>query len=146
MSEAQLCFDEVCAKFSQIYWHDSKLLDLHLLKHPEKKQYDLRLDLDLIVSFSEGRTERSKQSALFHECRIIQADLDLLGVLICGGDIASAVCYADAIEFERENRDKARQFDFPQSYNPLEKCLGFLIEMINPGGEIIVFAKGFELV
>jgi len=146
VSEAEFNADEVCARFSQLYWHDSKLLDLHLVKHAEKKRYDLRLDLDLIVSFSEGRIERSNKSALFRECRIVRMDLDLLGVLICGGDIGSAVCYSDAVELERKNKDKARQFDFPQSYNPLEKCLGFLIEMINPGGEIIVFARDFELV
>jgi len=138
--------DDIRGKFSQVQWHDSKLLNLQLLRHAEKKQYDLRLDLNLIVGFSKGRTERSKKTALFEDCRIIQADLDLLGVLLCDGAIASAVCYTDAVELERKVRDKGRRFDFPDSYNPLEKCLGFLIEMINPGGELIVFARDFQLV
>jgi hypothetical protein len=146
VAEAESNDDEVCVAFSQIRWHDSKLVDLHLVRDGEKKKYDLRLNLDLIEGFSEGRSKRSNRSALFLDCRIIQADLDLLGVLICGGDIASAVCYANAVDLEKKSRNKARQFDFPQRYNPLEKCLGFLIEMINPGGEIIVFAKDFELV
>jgi hypothetical protein len=136
---------EVCTRFSEVRWHDSKLLDLCLLKDGTTKKYDLRLSLDLIVGSREGVIERSKKSALFRECRILQTDLDLLGVLICGGDIASATCYPDAVELEK-GRDKARQFDFAQDHNPLEKCWGFLIEMINPGGEIIVFARDFELV
>jgi hypothetical protein len=146
MSEAELDRDEICTRFSKLHWHDSKLLDLHLLRVPGKRKYDLRLDLDLIIAYAEGEIERNNKSAIFRECRIVQMDLDLLGVVICGGDIGSATCYADAVELERENREKARQFGFPQSYNPLEKCLGFFIEMINPGGEIIVFAKDFELV
>ncbi|MGH9874932.1 MAG: hypothetical protein ACRD9S_20955 [Pyrinomonadaceae bacterium] len=146
MPEAKLNIHGVCARFSQIYWHDSKLLDLHLLRHPEKKKYDLRLDLDLIVGFSEGNVERRKQSALFRDCRIIQTDLDLLGVLICGGDIGSAGCYLDAVELEKKKRDRLRRFDLPQDQNPLEACIGFFIEMIPPGGELIVFARNFELV
>lgn len=143
MSEADLA--EVCTRFSQLHWHDSKLLDLHLLRVPGRK-YDLRLDLDFIVGFTERQAERANKSAIFRECRIVQMDLDLLGVVICGGDIGSATCYADAVELEKKNRDKLRQFDFPQSYNPLEQCMGFLIEMISPGGQIIIFAKHFELV
>jgi hypothetical protein len=143
MVETDIKSREVCIRFSEIRWHDSKLLGLCLLKDGTEK-YDLRLDLDLIVDSREGVIERSKKSALFRECRILQTDLDLLGILICGGDIASAICYPDAVEMEK-GRDKAVQFGFPQDHNPLEKCVGFLIEMINPGGEIIVLARDFEL-
>jgi hypothetical protein len=136
---------DTCERFSQVKWHDSKLLDLQLVKRADRKQYDLRLDLDLVIGFSQGRTERSKKCVLFEECRIVQTDLDLLGLLMCDGAIASAVCYTDAIELERRMRDKAEQFDLPESYNPLEECLGFLIEMINPGGEIVVFARDFDI-
>lgn len=145
MSEAAKIHD-IRERFSQVQWHDSKILDLHLVRDGEKKQYDLRVELNLIVSFSKGRTERSKKVALFEGCRIIQTDLDLLGVLLCDGAIAGAVCYADPIELERKIRDKAALFDMPESYNPLEKCVGFLIEMINPGGELVVFARNFQLI
>jgi hypothetical protein len=87
--------EKICESFSQIRWHDSKLLGLNLIKNTEKPQYDLRLDLNLIVSFSEGRIERRKRSALFSDCRIIQTDLDLLGILLCSGDIGAAGCYPD---------------------------------------------------
>lgn len=138
-------FDQICAEFSKIYWHDSKLLDLHLTQNEEARQYDLRLDLDLIVGFSEGKLERKLQSAFFRDCRILKTDLDLLGVLLCGGDIAAAGCYPDAIELEEGERDKVRQFDLPQTRNPLDECVGFFFEMVPPGGQMIIFARGFEL-
>ena len=137
---------KICESFTQIKWHDSKLLGLYLIRNPEKPQYDLRLDLNLIVGYSKGEVERKKQSALFRDCRIIQTDLDLLGVLTCGGDIGSAGCYPDAVELEKRKRDKIQRFDLPQDQNPLEECIGFFFEMITPGGQIIIYAKAFELV
>ena len=138
-------FEQICTEFSKIYWHDSKLLDLHLTKHKETRRYDLRLDLDLIVGFAEGKVERRLQSAVFRDCRILKTDLDLLGVLLCGGDIAAAGCYPDAVELEKRNRDKVREFDLPQTNNPLDECVGFFFEMIHPGGQMIIFAREFEL-
>ncbi len=138
--------EKICEAFSQIRWHDSKLLGVHLIRNPEKPQYDLRVDLNLIVGFSEGKVERRKQSGLFSDCRIIQADLDLLGVLLCGGDIGAAGCYPDSAELEKRKRDKVRLFDLPQDLNPLEECIGFFFELVPPGGQLIIFAKDFELV
>ena len=69
---AKVRFDQICAEFSKIFWHDSKLLDLHLTQHEETRRYDLRLDLDLIVGFSEGEIERRLQSAVFRDCRILK--------------------------------------------------------------------------
>lgn len=145
MSKVELSNREVCAKFSGIHWHDSKLINLHLVRLPGERKYDLQLDLDLITHFERGKVDTKRKTVIFRECRILQMDLDLLGVLICGGDISTATCYMNAVEMERKNRNKAHEFDFPQSYNPLDKCLVFLIEMINPAGELLVFARDFEL-
>jgi len=41
---------------------------------------------------------KAQKKALFEGCRLIQADLDLLDVLLCDGAIASAVCYSDLKE------------------------------------------------
>lgn len=146
MSATQITADEVCARFSRLHWHDSKLLNLHLLKVPDERKYDLQLEIDLITGFEEGEFQRSDRTAVFRECRIVQMDLDLLGIVICGGDIGSATCYVDAVDLEKRYRAKLGQFDFPQSYNPLEECFAFLIEMIHPGGEMIIFAKDFQLI
>jgi hypothetical protein len=137
---------KICELFSQTRWHDSKLLGLHLFRHPEKPQYDLRLDLDLIVGFSGGKVERRKGTALFSDCRIVQTDLDLLAVLACSGDIGAAGCYQDSVEQEKRGRDEVRLFDVAQDLNPLTECIGFFFEMIPPGGQIIIFAKDFELI
>lgn len=137
--------NDICARFSQVPWHDSKIIDLHLARSTDKLEYDLRLDLNLITPGTKDRSEINHHSAVFVGCRLIKADLDLLGVLICNGAIASGVCYADPTELEERNRFTAQQFGFPQDHNPVEKCLGFLLEMINPGGEIIVFAQDFQL-
>jgi len=139
--------EEVCLRFSQLHWHDSKLLDLCVLKQDREKRYDIQVTLDLITVYRQGSGPDScKKNAIFKNCRSIQTDLDLLGVLICGGAISSATCYQDAVDFETKRRNGTRQFDFPESHNPLEKCMVFLIEMINPGGEIVVFARDFQLV
>lgn len=103
----------ICESFTQIKWHDSKLLGLHLIRDPEMPRYDLRLDLNLIVGFLEGKVQRRKQTALFSDCRIIQTDLDLLGVLLCSADIGAAGCYPDSAELEKRERDKIRLFDLP---------------------------------
>jgi hypothetical protein len=137
--------DEICKSFSQVMWHDSKLLGVHLIRDEERPQYDLKLDLNLIVGYSEGKIEWRKQSALFSDCRIIQTDLDLLGILLCSAAIGAVGCYPDSAELEKRKRDKVRLFDLPQDLNPLEECIGFFFEMVPPGGQMILFAKDFEL-
>lgn len=137
--------EKICESFSQIRWHDSKLLGLHLSRNPEKPQYNLRMDLNLIVGFSEGQANRRLHTTTFSDCRIMQTDLDLLGILLCSGDIGAAGCYLDSAELEKRKRDKVRLFDLPQDGNPLEECIGFFFEMVPPGGQIIIFARNFEL-
>jgi hypothetical protein len=137
--------DRICDAFSRLHWHDSRLLDLHLLKITEARLYELQLDIDFIEKKVGSTYERNRRIITFKECRIIQLDLDLLGLLFCGGDISNAWCHKDAASFEKDKRNKVVQFDFPQEHNPLDQCVGFQIEMIHPGGEINVIAKRFEL-
>ena len=145
MSAAEVNNEEVCARFSRIYWHDSKLIDIHILKRVGTRLYDLRLDLDLIISSGEGKVERKRRSAVFRDCRIVQANLDLLGVALCSGDIAVADCYLDAVELEKERRTTRDRFDLPDSDNSLTDCFGFVIRMVPPGGELLIFSREFEL-
>ncbi|HEV7747249.1 MAG TPA: hypothetical protein VGO56_19795 [Pyrinomonadaceae bacterium] len=144
MSELETKKRMVCSRFEGIRWHDSRLFDLSLLREPAEKKYDLRLSLNLIVGFLEGKSQRRMRTAVFTDCRILRTELDLLGVLLCGGDIASASCYSDAVEFERGTNETGF-IGLPQSHIPLEECLAFLIELINPGGQILVIARDFEL-
>lgn len=135
----------ICEQFSQIKWHDSKIIELHLVKE-SKERYDLLLDLNLITGYSEGRCEWARKTGRFANCRIIRSDLDLLGMLLCGGAIGEASCYPDAVEFERKNRNQAHEFDLPDEANLLEDCLGFQFYLIPPGGEFIVIARDFQLI
>lgn len=140
-SESQADFKDVCTRFSQIKWHDSKLLGFGLLKRPEPQTYDLTLN----VRLREGRLALLDRSVIFRKCRIVLINLDVLGVGLCSGDISDAVCFTDAAAFERKVRDRVASFDLPQDLNPIEECVGFHIQMIHPGGEIYVIAKSFEL-
>ena len=137
--------EKVCESFSQIIWHASKLLGLHLIRNREKPQYNLRLELNLIVGYSEGKVEWRKQSAVFSDCRIIGTDLDLLGILLCSGDIGAAGCYPDSAELEKRKRDKVRLFDLPQDLNPLQDCICFFVEMVPPGWPDNHLCEGFRV-
>ena len=139
---------EICARFDEVKWHDSELKDVHLVRsfeNPPTRQYELSLDLNLITGYTEGRYEWARYSAHFLGCRILKADFDLLGLIFCGGAISCGVCYPDALELEQKMRGKTQDFDFPEDHHPLEECLGFLLQMIPPGGEILVVAQDFEL-
>ena len=138
-------FDEVCARFARLLWHDSRLIGLQLTKDEEAHEYSVQLDLLLYEKNHEGKSVRNKRRVTFKDCRVMQTDLDLLGVLVCGGDIAYGDCHLDAVEYEREHRRKLQEFDLPQAKNPLDSCLVFHIAMIHPGGEVIVYAKDFQV-
>lgn len=136
----------MCARFDGLLWHDSELLELHLMNDVEGGKYDLRLDLNLYEKNLEGKFAKYRRSVLFIDCRIVQTDLDLLGVMLCSRHIADANCRREVIAYESENRGKLRDFDLPQKHKPLEDCMVFHIEMIHPGGEIVIYAKNFEIV
>lgn len=146
MNEKKDLFDDICNSFEKLYWHDSRIINLRLLKDSANKRYNLELDIDLYEKNSLGKIEQVLRTVVFKECRIIQVDFDLLGVLFCNGDISSASCHKDAVQFEETKRDKLKYFDFPDAFNSLDSCLGFSIELIHPSGEIIIFAKNFEVI
>ena len=145
MSYKEESSEDVCNNFGQLYWHDSRIINLHLLKDSANRKYNLELDVDLFEKNLSGKLERKGKTIIFKECRIVQLDFDILGLLFCNGDISNAVCYKDAVKLENEKRGKLKHFDFPDTFNPLEKCLGFSIEMIHPAGEILIFARTFEV-
>lgn len=145
MNDTEQSLKAIGDKFERLYWHDSRIINLRLLKDDSNRKYNLELDIDLYEKNSEGKIEHVRKIIIFSECRIIQLDFDLLGLLFCNGDISNAVCYIDAIQFEKEKRGKLKHFGFPDTSNPLEKCLVFSIEMIHPAGELIIFARTFEI-
>jgi hypothetical protein len=146
MPQAGEPFEEICNRFSQVYWHDSKLLNISLIKDLELRQYDLELDINLRLSGAIEPRERARRKVSFRDCRIVQINLDLLGVLLCGGDIGGATCHQDARKLEESMRNMVSSFDLRQETKPIESCLGFKIQMIPPGGDIVVLARNFEII
>ncbi|MGB7069376.1 MAG: hypothetical protein WBD22_07760 [Pyrinomonadaceae bacterium] len=138
--------DETKRRFEELYWHDSRIVGLSLEKDDEAKKFDLRINVDLFEKDSIGKLARTARLIIFEHCRVIQIDFDLVGLLMCRGDISNAECFTDAVRLEKDRRGKLKNFDFPDGHNPLTRCLGFAIEMIHPAGGIAIFARDFEVV
>ena len=136
-------FKAIITKFNQLAWHDSEVLSFFLTEN------DLGHDMELTVNLFEANGLNSYEKNIrvikFKQCRVITMDLDLLGMKLCGGTISSAICSTDSIGVELKERNKIREFDLPQENLPLKECLVFEIEMIHPSGNMIIFAKDFEI-
>lgn len=145
MNEKKESIEDIRKKFEQLYWHDSRIINLRLIKYEVDRKYNLELDINLYEETAKGKIEHKRKIIIFRNCRIIKLDFDLLGLLFCNGDISNATCYTNATQIEEERRGKLQHFDFPNTFNPLEKCLVFSIEMIHPAGEILIFARTFEI-
>lgn len=144
MSLESLSLKETCERFNSFRWHDSKMVSFELLPNPDEQTYDFCLYIKLLTNNqSEGILNERK--LIFRECRIVQLDLDLLGMQLIGGDIADAFCDTDADLNERKERDQLSHFDLPQDELSLAEFLYFRILFIHPGGEIKIFARSFEL-
>src|SRR5215216_1309132 len=142
MSEVR--FEQICAEFSKIFWHDSKLLDLAsrlcmnkpgsticdwtsiLLSAFQKVRLngDCRAPSFVIAAFS-------KQTSTYWESYSAAMTLGPQGVIQ-----TRSSC--------KKGRDKVRQFDLPPTSNPLDECVGFYFEMIPPGGQMIIFARALS--
>lgn len=146
MSKEASPLAEVSNQFNRVRWHDSKFFSLELLPDENEETYSLRLNVKLITNTQGGEDEWVDKKLIFRECRIVRLDLDLLAMQFIGGDIASAVCETEAGSREKTERDKIKDFDLPQKDNSLDDLLFFKITFIHPGGELIAFAKSFELV
>ena len=145
MTEPRPNSDETCARFARLLWHDSELIGYQVTKDEDAYEYSVRLDLLLYEKNQEGKFVRNPRKVTFKDCRILQTDLDLLGVLLCGGAISYGECHTDAPKHEAEHRGRLQEFDLPEAKNPLDSCLVFHIAMCPPGGEVVIYAKDFQV-
>lgn len=130
--------EDVCTRFNNLNWHDSKLLGIELLRR-QGTDY-LRCRLKLLWDSRPGQYRWKDATLTFQDCTILKLDLDLAGKRVCADDIAGARCtwqsaLKDQLEREQLQHEKA----------PLAQFLHFTISLIPPGGSIDVFAKEFEL-
>lgn len=131
-----------CSRFNELPWHDSKLVGLKIFYEEE---YGLQLDVQLRTGSKDGADQWRKSRLVFEGCRFVRADLDLLGMELCGGDIATASCERDSPLKKQVADLSLAQFDLPDDRNPFEETYHFQILMIHPGGEMNFFAKAFAL-
>jgi hypothetical protein len=137
--------DEVCTRFNNIGWHDSRVVGLHLIPRIEYEVHDFCVDVRLLKGDAPANEGYQDAKLLFRDCRIVQLDLDLLGMQLCGGDISTAFCESDAASHEQAERDRLQNFDLPQEEDSLNSFFYFKILLIHPSGEINVYAKDYEL-
>jgi hypothetical protein len=137
--------EDICGRFNSMHWHDSKLTGFHLKLRDDDQIFEVGLDLRLLTDIRPGNYQWENQRLEIKECRLIKLDLDLLGMQLCGGDIASATCEKDSAMKRKVERDELPNFSLPQGEDPLAGILHFRILLIHPGGEINLFAKGFNV-
>jgi len=133
---------DICSRFNQMHWHDSKLIGFHLVPKSDSR-YDVNVDLQLLTNAQPGQYSWKDARLEFQDCRIMQLSVDTLGIQFTGGDIATAFCEGGAALKEKL---ETRFFDLPQGDDPYEGILHFRILLIPPGGEIDVFARDFVMI
>jgi hypothetical protein len=121
--------------FSKLPWHDSELLSLRI-GNGSSDRSAVTLDVDFhLAGVADGRTEVG-----FNEVRGIYVDVDLLAKELCGNQIASGHCTA-AEESKEAFIDRLQErFDLYRG-ETLEGLFLFRIELIHPGGVILVLAR-----
>jgi hypothetical protein len=134
---------EACSRFNALYWHDSKLLGLKIENMEGHQGYQVTLQLDLYTDGVPDGHIRRRTEIRFKECRMIQAEVDLLGMSYCGGDIATAFCQEGSERKALLESRLSKDFDLPQPDSPLADLNHYTIDMIHPGGLIHIFARGF---
>ena len=133
----------VCRRFNELPWHDSKLLGFKIDFEGDTPD-NLQLEVKLNAPDRAKRQWRNSK-LIFKECRFIKLDLDLLGIQLCGGDIASATCETNSALKKKIEDFLEVEFDLPEERNPFETTFHYQVLMIHPGGELNLFAKEFEL-
>jgi len=89
-----------------------------------------------------------KAELIFYDCKIIRMDLDLVGKRMCSDDIESNVCLLNSLlkkQIEEEYFTNVRGVVKLSEKDVLAGYLHFSIHLVEPGGDIDIFAKDFEL-
>lgn len=135
---------ETKASFMKFNWHDSRLINIHTLRMPDIGKYEVRIDVDLIVGFADNDYQRVQHQFIFHDCEFVGSNINLPFLASCNGDISRSLCFSDLSELDPPTIKKLRA-KFSLDNSSSESCnLGFYIELLIPGGEILIIGKNFE--
>lgn len=142
---------EISRRFNDLPWHDSELRGVRV-SHSAKaigheNRYEVILNVDLRSSKIAAEQEHLVPVEIkFLQTRIFHADLDLLGVAYCGGDISGARCEEKSDFMRQTDETRIANFDLPQDEEPLAGLRHFRIFLCLPSGQINIIARDFEVV
>jgi hypothetical protein len=141
---------DVYNRFNALLWHDSRLVSF-ILSRKEKGEgrgYNVSLRLDLYTDTHDSVQEciRRPTEITFIECRMVQATVDLLGLTYCNGDVSDGYCQAESEFKTRVEQNMMETFLLSQPPQPLAGFAHFHIQLIHPGGDIHILAKGFTAI
>jgi len=131
--------------FEAIAWEDSKLLDV-LIQHDETDEFEHTVELRCLLLTGRGANEMVHGILRVRGCRAIRLDIDLLGKASCSNDIASASCRQGTRQWvELVEQTKAR-FDISPEKGQFDNLYAFDINLVPPGGRVVILAREFELI
>ena len=126
------------SSFEHLPWHDSRLLDVRLVrKKRTKTEDDLECRVDFLVRLGEYRPA----TVTFVNCTIIKMDIDLDSKRVCGDSVSSATCDLDS-----HLRDQIEKTRLRDERHPLDGYRHYLISLIPPSGDLNVFAERCDIV
>ncbi len=135
MSEKSLLVDDICNQFEKLRWHDSKLKEFRLYEVANRDEVSIEI---LWVPVSGNDWTAGK--VIFSNCTYLINDMDLDGKRLCADSIACGIC-----EIDSELKHRLIREQFPLEPRHLDDFLHFNIHLIDPGGDIHIFAKSFEV-
>jgi hypothetical protein len=140
--------EEICGRFNSLNWHDSELRGFVVNYSGVESKRDDRCEIILSLNLSLPRLLSEPEmfaptEIRFLQARFFHADVDLLGVTYCGGDISDAKCGVDSQFMRQFISERVRNFTLPQDDQSLADLRHFGIYLCNPSGEINIVAKDF---
>jgi hypothetical protein len=125
--------------FARLPWHDSELLGLRV-GYGRSKRPMIALD----VAFRGTNDVDGSREVEFNDARGVFSDVDLLAKELCGNQIASGHCTTAEKSTDDFVRRLQARFDLYRG-ETMDGLFLFTIELIHPGGVVLVLARSFSV-
>jgi hypothetical protein len=126
----------VSESFNRLFWHDSKLRTLRILRNDNDLD-DVHLEVDLR---GVSEQELTPMTVIFEDAVFFFCDIDLQGKRECSDDISSGTCEASSDLMAKLLNERLKY-----SPNALEGYFHFSVYLIPPGGTVDIIASGYKL-